>query len=54
MNKKLFMLLFVVVFGVAGYIKFSANDVKAQELEKKNKIAIAMKADPKTLDPQKV
>lgn len=53
MNKKLFMLLFVVVLGVAGYIKFSANDVRAQELEKKNKIAIAMKADPKTLDPQK-
>lgn len=53
MNKKLFMLLFVVILGVASYIKFSANDVKAQEVEKKNKIAIAMKADPKTLDPQK-
>lgn len=52
MNKKLFALLFVVVMGVAGYLKFSANDVKAQEL-KKNKISIAMKADPKTLDPQK-
>lgn len=52
MNKKLFLLLFVVVMGVAGYLKFSANDVKAQEL-KKNKISIAMKADPKTLDPQK-
>lgn len=53
MNKKLFLLLFVVVMGVAGYLKFSADDVKAQEL-KKNKISIAMKADPKTLDPQKV
>lgn len=52
MNKKLFALLFVVVMGVAGYLKFSADDVKAQEL-KKNKISIAMKADPKTLDPQK-
>lgn len=52
MNKKLFLLLFVVVMGVAGYLKFSADDVKAQEL-KKNKISIAMKADPKTLDPQK-
>lgn len=52
MNKKLFVLLFAVVMGVAGYLKFSANDVKAQEL-KKNKISIAMKADPKTLDPQK-
>lgn len=52
MNKKLFLLLFAVVMGVAGYLKFSANDVKAQEL-KKNKISIAMKADPKTLDPQK-
>lgn len=52
MNKKLFVLLFVVVMGVAGYLKFSADDVKAQEL-KKNKISIAMKADPKTLDPQK-
>lgn len=52
MNKKLFVLLFVVVMGVAGYLKFSANDVKAQEL-KKNKISIAMRADPKTLDPQK-
>ena len=52
MNKKLFVLLFAVVMGVAGYLKFSANDVKAQEL-KKNKISIAMRADPKTLDPQK-
>lgn len=52
MNKKLFLLLFVIVMGVAGYLKFSADDVKAQEL-KKNKISIAMKADPKTLDPQK-
>lgn len=52
MNKKLFVLLFAVVMGVACYLKFSANDVKAQEL-KKNKISIAMKADPKTLDPQK-
>lgn len=52
MNKKLFALLFAVVMGVAGYLKFSADDVKAQEL-KKNKISIAMKADPKTLDPQK-
>jgi peptide/nickel transport system substrate-binding protein len=52
MNKKLFLLLFVVVMGVAGYLKFSADDVKAQEL-KKNKVSIAMKADPKTLDPQK-
>lgn len=53
MNKKLFALFFTVVMGVTGYLKFSADDVKAQELEKKNKIVIAMKADPKTLDPQK-
>lgn len=52
MNKKLFTLLFVAVLGVAGYLKFSADDVKAQDI-KKNKIVIAMKADPKTLDPQK-
>ena len=30
MNKKLFVLLFAVVMGVAGYLKFSANDVKAR------------------------
>lgn len=30
MNKKLFLLLFVVVMGVAGYLKFSADDVKAK------------------------
>lgn len=53
MNKKLFMLFFAVTLGVTTYLKFSANNVKAQEIEKKNKIAVAMKADPKTLDPQK-
>ena len=52
MNKKLFVLLFVVILGVTGYLKFSADDVKAQDI-KKNKIVVAMKADPKTLDPQK-
>ena len=51
MNKKLFTLVFVVLIGIASYFKFSADDVKAQEI--KNKITIAMKADPKTLDPQK-
>ena len=52
MNKKVVVLFFMIVLVVAGYLKFSSKDIKAQEL-KKNKITIAMKADPKTLDPQK-
>ena len=47
MNKKVVVLFFMIVLVVAGYLKFSSKDIKAQEL-KKNKITIAMKADPKT------
>ena len=39
MNKKVVVLFFMIVLVVAGYLKFSSKDIKAQEL-KKNKILL--------------
>lgn len=52
MNKKFFLILLVVVFCFVGYFKFSTDDAKAQTIIK-DRLTVAMKADPKTLDPQK-